>query len=550
MKKTILLSLFLVMGAFILSASETGAQSLKKANKLLENESYTNALIEYNDLVKEEPGNVMYGYYLVNAYLQVERIDSAGMVLQRYEAAGAGDPYYLLASAALALNSKNNQLAKDLITQALTKVSSEKKDMIVYDPDFLVAMANSVAFGRGDKDVCELGIDAILKTLSVDSKNYDLLIAAGKLYYTVPDGTNALKYYKAALDIEDNKPAAYVGYGLVYRLIAQYGSAEIEFQKALAIDPDYAPAYREIAEMNNQMEDYPKAIQFYKEYLARSEKTLLNLRRYAIIQYNGSDYQGTIATTEEFLREDPNNADMLKLEAYSYNNLGDSVKVVELMDRFFDAAKSDPTKVKAYDYELYGNAQKKLGNELATVKAYEKAVELDSTKSLLLTDVAAYYFKEKNWDMAIYYYQLKERIENGLSLVEYFALGRAYFFAKKYTEGAEAFDVLLKNKPDFAIGYYWKGNCETQIEAHDSSKVGLARVSYEKFIELASAEPSKYKAQLISAYDYMGFFYYSQKDNPEYKSTWAASARNAYQQILSLDPSNKSAADNLKAIPK
>ncbi|MCC6637274.1 MAG: hypothetical protein IT278_06055, partial [Ignavibacteriaceae bacterium] len=45
--------------------------------------------------------------------------------------------------------------------------------------------------------------------------------------------------------------------------------------------------------MNYDIEDYAKAIQFYKEYLSKSEKTAINLRRFAIIQYNGKDYNGT-----------------------------------------------------------------------------------------------------------------------------------------------------------------------------------------------------------------------------------------------------------------
>ncbi len=547
MKKKILLSLFVVVGAFTFAATNANAQSLKEANRLLENESYTNALIMYNDLVKNDPGNMQYGYFLAHGYLHIDKRDSARMVIEKYSATHASDPYYLLGSAALHFRDDKDAMALDLLTQALNKVSTEKKGAIVYDTQFLIDMADAVYSGGGDKAVCELAIDAILKNLSKDPKNYELLVAAGKIYYTVPDGTNALKFYKNALDIKSDLPAAHVGYGQVYRLIKQFGSAEIKFQDALKLDPDYAPAYREIAEMNNEIEDYAKAIQFYKDYLTRSEKTLINLRRFAIIQYNGSDFKGTISTINEFLAVDPKNSDMLQLQAYAFNNLGDSLSAVAIFDKYFSVV--DPAKTKAYDFELYGNNQKKLGQDSIAAISYLKAVDLDSTKSLLLADVAAYYFKKKDWDATTAAYKQKEKLENGLSQVEYYALGRAYYFGKKYEEGIVAFDSLLSQKADFAMGYYWKGNCQSQIEVLDSTKLGLAKPTYEKFIEIASATPDKFKAQLIISYDYLGYYYMVNSDKPEFKDIWAENARKAYEAILVLDPNNQAAKDNLKAIP-
>ncbi|MBN8545956.1 MAG: tetratricopeptide repeat protein [Ignavibacteria bacterium] len=543
MKKTILLSLLLVVGAFTLS----NAQNLKDAHKYLENESYTNALQTYNQLLAEEPGNVKYGYFLAHAYLHVARNDSAKMVMDKFTATAAGDPYYMLGVATLAFKDKNYTLAKDLISQALAKVSTEKKGTTIYDVEFLIDLSDAIYVGGADKEICELGIDAILKNLSKDPKNYDLLIAAGKIYYTIPDGTNALKFFKSALDIQSNKPAAHVGYGQVYRLIKQYGSAEIKFQDALKLNPDYAPAYREIAEMNYDMEDYAKAIQNYKEYLQKSEKTLPNLRRFAIIQYNGKDYVGTVATTKEFLASAGKNADMWVLQAYAYDMTGDSTNAIASFDKYFSFV--EQPKIKAYDYELYGKNHKKVGNDSIAVLNYIKAVDLDSTKSTLLGDVAAYYFKKKDWESAAKSYKKKEQLERGLAQREYYNLGMAYYFGKNYDAGIVAFDSLLSQKADFALGYFYKALCLSQIETLDSTKFGIAKPVFDSFIAIAGKTPDKFKTQLINAYDYMGYFYFQSQDKPEFKDTWKQNFRDAYEKILVLDPNNQGAKDNLKLVP-
>lgn len=543
MKKTILLSLLLVVGAFTLS----NAQNLKDAHKYLENESYTNALLTYNALLAEEPANIKYGYFLAHAYMHVAKNDSAKMVLDKFAATSAGDPYYMLGAATLAFRDKNFALAKDLLTQALNKVSSEKKGTTVYDTEFLIDMADAIYVGGADKEICEIGIDAILKNLSKDAKNYDLLISAGKIYYTIPDGTNALKFFKSALDIQSNKPAAHVGYGQVYRLIKQFGSAEVKFQDALKLNPDYAPAYREIAEMNYDMEDFTKAIQFYKEYLQKSEKTLSNLRRFSIIQYNGNDFAGTVATTNEYLAVDSKSSDMWVLQAYAYDMLGDSSKAITAFDKYFTVI--DPAKIKAYDYELYGKNQKKMGNDSISALNYIKAVDLDSTKSSLLADVASYYFKKKDWESAAKSYKKKEQIERGLAQREYYNLGMAYYFGKNYDAGVVAFDSLLSQKSDFALGYFYKALCLSQIETLDSTKFGIAKPVFDSFIEIAGKTADKFKTQLINAYDYMGYFYFQSQDKPEFKDTWKQNFRDAYEKILVLDPNNQGAKDNLKLVP-
>ncbi|MBK6681603.1 MAG: hypothetical protein IPG53_17145 [Ignavibacteriales bacterium] len=59
----------------------------------------------YNALVKEEPTNMKFGYFLSHAYLHVGELDSAKKVMEKYANNGS-DPYYMLGTAAIAFRDK------------------------------------------------------------------------------------------------------------------------------------------------------------------------------------------------------------------------------------------------------------------------------------------------------------------------------------------------------------------------------------------------------------------------------------------------------------
>jgi tetratricopeptide (TPR) repeat protein len=73
----------------------------------------------------------------------------------------------------------------------------------------------------------------------------------------------------------------------------------------------------------------------------------------------------------------------------------------------------------------------------------------------------------------------------------------------------------------------------------DASK-GLANPFYQKYIELGSADPAKYKAGLVESYDYLGA-YYAQKNDK-------ASAKSNFEKALAVDPTDEFAIKALKIV--
>ena len=70
---------------------------------------------------------------------------------------------------------------------------------------------------------------------------------------------------------------------------------------------------------------------------------------------------------------------------------------------------------------------------------------------------------------------------------------------------------------------------------------GLAKTSYEKFLEVALQNPEKNKKDIIEAYEYMGAYYIQTANDVN-------AAKPYYEKILQLDPTNEQAKVFMKTL--
>ena len=95
-------------------------------------------------------------------------------------------------------------------------------------------------------------------------------------------------------------------------------------------------------------------------------------------------------------------------------------------------------------------------------------------------------------------------------------------------------------QPEMTVGYVWEANTKVQLDP--DSEQGLAKPYFEKVIEKGSTAPEKNKKDLISAYRYLGYYYYLKKD---YES-----AKANYEKLLTLAANDEAAMDALKILNK
>lgn len=518
------------------------AQSVDDGKKLLKNESFTKAVQVFKSLAIQN-NNAEAWYYLGETYFGKGNLDSAKIAYQN-SIQSKSDFGLNYAGLAKVFYVKNNTLEGDKNIAEAIKIADEKNVKV------LQAAADAYINGGKDlsikaKDILDQAMAVTKKNKKKDKMNYILL---GDMYNVENNGSAAVENYKKAIDI-DSSAEAFVRIGKIFEIIRNYSEAELSYQQAMKVEPDYSVAYKGMAELmytlaqmaqRDKNQDpklkYDQAIANWKKYIELSENTPENQKRLINYVYKSKDYKTATDLINTSLREDPNNLYMLHMLAYSYSELNDDKNGIPAFSKYFSVAKDSDILISDYEYNV--KLLTKAGQDSLAIILLQKAVNMDTSKTELHGNIAALYFKTKNWTKVIEEYNIKLQKTGTLTPREYFDLGRAYYFNKRFVEADTSFAMLVKAEPDLATGYLFRARTNASLDS--TSEKGLAKPFYEKLLTLIESDTAKYRREIVESYSYLGFYSYLQKDIPLAKSY--------YQKVLVLDPENPQAKEAVKKL--
>lgn len=193
-------------------------------------------------------------------------------------------------------------------------------------------------------------------------------------------------------------------------------------------------------------------------------------------------------------------------------------------------AKGGKPKLILLDYSYYGKLLAENGKDSLGVEELKKSIEMDPTFIDGYSDIASIYFKKKNFTESAKYYRLKIAKTSKPDYNDYNYLGRALYQNKDYASADSAFTKVIEYLPNLTIGYLWSARSKN-MQDNAEQPTGLAKGMYEKVISIGSADVEKNKKDLISAYQYLGFYYFANKDY--------ACSKAAYTALKELDPANE-----------
>ncbi|UOQ73781.1 tetratricopeptide repeat protein [Hymenobacter cellulosilyticus] len=355
-----------------------------------------------------------------------------------------------------------------------------------------------------------------------------LMIARGDIYLKQENGGGeAMNSYDRAVMADANNVLAYYRKGQLNVRSRNYNEARDAFQKAIALDANYAPAYNALAETYFYAGKYDEALSNFQKYTSLAEKSSDTDAKYASFLFLTKKYPEALVEIQKVLAREPNNVTMNRLQAYSLYEVGKNDEAIAAMDKYMKITPAE--KIIKEDNVYYAKMLAKGGKGEQGIAMLQKAIAADPTNTDLQNDLATAYLGAKNYPMAISTYKAKMKGQGGLT--DQVLLARAYSLNKQYAQADSLYGLVLTARPTYAPGYLMRAQANYGMDP--DSKQGLAKPYYEKYVEVAKADPAKYKDGLVEANSYLGYYYYQKGDK--------TAALPYYQQVLALDPSNQNA---------
>jgi tetratricopeptide (TPR) repeat protein len=543
--KLVALLIFLVSQVFGQSALDDAKKEIDKENYVKARNILLKTLNDGSSDVKEV------AYYLGNAYLKNDDIDSAKIFYRMVGGADNHQALGYLAYARLTLLNGNKAEAIKLFDKA-AQVSRMKDSKILFQ-------AGDALFRPTVTDL-SAAIGYFEDAYKLDNKNYMNMLELGDAYLENNEGGKAMSKYESASELNPKLTLAFIKVGRLDINGRIYDDAIIAFQKAIALEPDYAVAHKELAEAYYRATKYDLAKPEFKKYIELNKDDADAKTKFLTFLFQIKQYEQCASESQSMLADDPANYLILRALFYSEYELKRYKEGMEAAQRFWVAAPT--SKVKPFDYVEMAKLATKTGDTAVALKYFNTALSVDSNNADLLSDYGLLMYNTKRYYEAIATYS--KRITNfpapRPTFYDYYYLGRSYysvglsFKSKKdvtskdsatyyFTATDSTFARLLVAIPQYvSTPDVWQWRAKANNNLDPEMKTGAAKPYYEGFIKLAEAatDQTRLKNFLLEAYQYLGAYYLNVKDT--------GAARGWLEKAKALEPENEITKELLKGL--
>lgn len=551
-------------GLILVMCSSGFAQSTNDALVAIDAEQYQKAKTILKSLVNSKPSDPENYFFLGNVYLKQDYADSAKAVFNKGIAADNEYPLNYIGLGSVELEAKNASAAQVHFNKAVASLKRKE-----YLPYLYVGRALIDAPKPADDKVIspdyEKAITFLEKAKAVNDKDAKIYLALGDAYLGMKKNSEAYSNYRTAFELDNTLLRSKIALGLINKGSQAWKESIEEFNNVLKINPNYAPAYRELAETNYQWaKSDPKewdakikqALDYWKKYIELTDKSLESRMRYADFLILAKDYTTLQQEAEAMAKLDKANPRIYRYLGYAAYENGNYPASLEAIKNFM--AKVDAKRLIGLDYLYLGQAQLKT-DSTATVEGFtniKKAIELDSTNIEVMSEIAKGFYDAKKYPEAQQAYEIAiTNPDSKTDLNDHLNMGLAYYYDYAFKQQAnQAPDKAMLTRADSAISYVIQKAPTTEIlyvirarikrlSDETENPKGLMVPDYEKYIELVTAKGGTLSAStrnnLKEAYNNLGAYYI--KSDIE-------KAKSYLKKTVELDPQDSYAPSVLKQI--
>ncbi|WP_374360255.1 tetratricopeptide repeat protein [Cloacibacterium sp.] len=484
------------VATFVLSFAS--AQTVAEGINYLDSHKYAKAKEVFNQLIEKSPSAENY-FYLGNAYL-VQFEPNFDKAKEAFDKGIALDSKSYLNKIGLA----SIKMGKGQKVSAINDLNQIAKDSREKDPEVLYRIGEALSMYDNSNDP-NLAITflnkAIEKAADKDGVPAHYYYTLGDSYRMIKDPGNAMSAYEKASAIAKNKASVFYRMATLWMAAKQYKKAEENINKAIAIDPTYAPAYKAQAEYNRTFQrpdETTKSLINYTKYADEDPSTALEIAKLYFINSNFAEAKATLDKVFDKV-SDPIK---FKLKAYLQYEENDYAGAKASLESYY--SKVEQSRIIPSDAGLEGLIYAGLASKEADATAKAALMQKSAEKMAVVKQAND---DTLNWDVEYAKVvsgaaELKakaeagptnENIENLKKQVAVnkedttllFNLAQAYEAANNWEGSALVWQKMNELLPTWEPAYYSKGYA-MQKGGYNQS----AALAYLKYIDVVLAKPA------------------------------------------------------------
>ena len=547
--------------ALFATAISVQAQDINQAKRAIDAEQYESAKSLLKSIIKEKPSNGEAFFTLGNVYLTQKVQDSAKLYFQNGLTASDKGLLNNIGLGQMDLDAKNSAAAQAKFA-AVTKEMRRK--------DFQEYIYIARAYMNAEKPDYKSAIDILNKAVAINSADAQLQLALGDAYYGDGKQNEAYVAYRNAFQADNTLLRAKMQLGVLLKGAKSYDEALKAYNEVIAINPNYGPVYRELAETyykiarnkpSQAAANYKTAMGYYDKYMSLTDYSIHSRMRRADFMILVEDYVALEAEAKKMIELDKVNPRIYRYLGYAAYKNGNVDAAKKSLENFIN---SPGNKAIALDHLYLGLIKIKKGTsadgttiEPAAFQAglvdIKKAIEMEPLAVQELSEVGKNLFSKKLYNEAASIFEFGANTKESTTyLDDNIYYGLAHYYANVYKakdakvdavaleKSIVAFGKVLEASPSYLEAYLYLARTNRLLDK-DDAMVKNYEDYVAKTMELGAEEVAKdaVKAKIIESYNNIA---------ASYANTDKVKAIEYFNKTLALDAANNYANESIKIL--
>lgn len=242
----------------------------------------------------------------------------------------------------------------------------------------------------------------------------------------------------------------------------KFDQAAVSFDRAIAANPAFEPAYMAQASLYESRQEKDKAIAVLQQYLQRINPHNKDVRQHLIQLYIAAkDYAGGMAELAKMLEEDPGDLDAQLRMALIYGEKKEYAKAIEQLNGIL---KARPAELKVRDYLAYLYEEtKEFPN---AIEAYQYNIQLDPSHAESHLHLGVLQYRLKAFSEAIAHLGEATRL-NPKQPEPYIVQGLAYLQTDQFEKASQTLEEGIRYNPKNADLHFNLGTAYDKLNRFD-----------------------------------------------------------------------------------